>query len=102
MSARGKKLTVLSSTQCRTAGNDLLEVLGRDFTLGTKVLVHENQRGCQQAEKQTESKDDKVTNTLGDGRLTSKVGGLASKLGKRWNDIVFFHLDNVFDCRYLS
>ena len=68
----------------------------RDFSLGTKVLVKNNQGGCPQAEKQTESKNDKVANTLGEGRLTSEEGGLARKLGKRWNCIIFLHLDTVF------
>ena len=64
-----------------------------DFSLGTKVLVKNNKCGCPQAEKQTESKNDEIASTLREGRLTSEEGGLARKLGKRWNRIIFLHLD---------
>ena len=44
---------------------NLLEMFRGDFSLGTKVLVKENEDGGDDREKCTKSKHNKVSNTLG-------------------------------------
>ena len=63
-------------------GTNLLEVLTGNVTVHTEILVHVDQDGGENTEKGTETKDDKVTNTLGKRRFSSEEGVLACILGK--------------------
>ena len=61
---------------------DLLEVLARDVSLRSKVLVEEDETGCHDAEEDSKSKHDEVSNGFGEWWLTSEEGILATVLLK--------------------
>ena len=53
---------------------DLLEMFRGDFSLGTKVLVEEDEDGGQNGEERTKTEDDEVAHTFGKGSISSEVG----------------------------
>lgn len=60
----------------------LLKVLTGDVSLGTEVLVHQDQDGGHDTEKRSETEHDKVSNTDRKGSLSAEEGLLAGIAGK--------------------
>lgn len=67
--------------------HNVLEVFTGDISVASKVLVEEDEDGRQNTEKSAETEDDEVTNTLREGRLSSKEGVLTSvsRKGRTFN-----------------
>ena len=71
----------------------LLEVLRSSCSLGAEVLVHENHTSGDHTEEQSKPQYDKITNTLREGRLSSKEGGNTIVLRERRHDVILMESD---------
>jgi hypothetical protein len=71
-------------------GDNLLEMFTGDLSLGSEILVQENEDGGDDTEKSAKTKHDEVSNSLREWGLISKEGVLSLVYEEGWKVVIEF------------